>query len=483
MVSALLAVLTAVARPATPPAVDNPPIRVSLNSDAYYQRGDRARVRIRAERDGYVIVLRADVDGRVRVLFPLDPSDDDFVRGGKEYTLPGRGDRETFLVDDRTGDGVILAAFSLEPFHYDEFVRGDHWDYRVLTSDAVRDDPEAGLLDLVTAMADSAHFDYDVLGYTVADHLAYRGYYGGAPCFGCSYGYGSGFGVRIGLGFGAPYYRYGLAYCDPWTDPFFCDPFFYDPFYYPFYYRNAFYYRPYGYCYADPFCFGFGRGGFAYGPRRSYGGFVFKRPIPPPPLVLPRQRAPLTTATIAPRSRVNGSSPDWGATHATPSPRRSAEPGRRSPPPAGQPSRPRSAEPRRRSPPPAARPARPRSAEPRAAKPRARSRQESNRLPVDVSPGRNRRLDGGRSWTERLPVDVSPGRTRRLGVGRGDAARGWMTSRPGLERFGPNARAWQTPRSGGIRFSVPSFRAPSFRGSVGESRRSAGAARAAPRRH
>ena len=104
------------------------PIRLSLNADAYYERGDRAKVRLRLADDGYVVVLRADVDGRVRVLFPLDPADDDFVRGGRDLELRGRGDRETFLVDDRAGSGTVLAAVSSDPFHYDRFVRGDHWD-------------------------------------------------------------------------------------------------------------------------------------------------------------------------------------------------------------------------------------------------------------------------------------------------------------------------------------------------------------------
>ena len=46
--------------------------------------------------------------------------------------------------------------------------------------------PEAGLLDLVTEMADSAHFDYDVVSYTVGSdgRRPYAGYYG-SPCYGC----------------------------------------------------------------------------------------------------------------------------------------------------------------------------------------------------------------------------------------------------------------------------------------------------------
>src|SRR5437870_2706454 len=105
---------------------DDPPIKVSLNQDNYFQRGDRARVKIRTAEDGYVVVVRSDAQGRVRVLFPLDPTDDDFVRGGRTIEVRGRGDREAFYVDDSDGSGVVLAARSATPFKFDEFVRGAH---------------------------------------------------------------------------------------------------------------------------------------------------------------------------------------------------------------------------------------------------------------------------------------------------------------------------------------------------------------------
>lgn len=294
MISALFSVLVASAGSAVSPAVaprsalsDDPPIRISLSSDGYYYQGDRAKVRVRVAEDGYLLVLRADADGHVRVLFPLDPGDDDFVRGGHEFELRGRGDRETFFVDEVRGTGTILAARSATPFRYDRFVRGDHWDYRVLGNDRIGDDAEAGLLDLVDEMADSAHYDYDVTTYSVGGG-SYRPYY--SRSYGGYYGPGYRPGLSIGFYFGSPYYR---RYCDPFLyDPFFCDSSFYDPFFYdPFYYS---YYQPFGYgCFGNPFC-GYRRGYGYYTPGggRPFTGFTFKRPIPQPPLVLPRQRFP-----------------------------------------------------------------------------------------------------------------------------------------------------------------------------------------------
>src|SRR5690349_11000038 len=135
MMLALL--VTLVGSPAPKAAVaavrsDDPPVKVWLNNDNNFRRGDKARVNVRLAEDGYVVVLRADADGRVRVLFPLDPTDDDFVRGHETIEVRGRGDREAFYVDDRQGSGIVFVARAVAPFKFDEFVRGDHWDYRVL---------------------------------------------------------------------------------------------------------------------------------------------------------------------------------------------------------------------------------------------------------------------------------------------------------------------------------------------------------------
>src|SRR2546426_7232610 len=124
---------------------DDPPVKVWLNQDNY-RRGDKAHVNVELGEDGYLVVLRADADHRVRVLFPLDPGDDAFVRGGETREIRGRGDREAFSIDEREGAGLVLAARSVTPFKFDEFVRGDHWDYRVLPAG---DDKEQKLLNVV----------------------------------------------------------------------------------------------------------------------------------------------------------------------------------------------------------------------------------------------------------------------------------------------------------------------------------------------
>src|SRR5437867_4304800 len=95
--------------------------------DDAYAGGQGARVFFRSEVDAYVTVLRVDTDGRVRVLFPLEPWEDTFARGGREYEIQGGYERDAFSIDDYPGVGYIFAVAAADPFVYDAFETGDHW--------------------------------------------------------------------------------------------------------------------------------------------------------------------------------------------------------------------------------------------------------------------------------------------------------------------------------------------------------------------
>jgi hypothetical protein len=229
-----------------------PPIKVEINHDRFAP-GDQARIYVQTERDGYLMVLHADPSGRVRVLFPLDPTDDDFIRGGRKVEIRGRGDRDAFVVDDDDGTGTVIAAVSADPFKYDDFTRNGHWDYRVLRDASTRNDPLTGLLDLADSMASGAHYDYDEVTYYVTRHVVsrYSSYGYGYDDFWYPYHYGFG----LGIGFGYPF-GYGYPYG------------FYNPFYNPFCF-NTFW----GW---TPRCAGFGFGFTSFRPRR----YIFYRPRP-----------------------------------------------------------------------------------------------------------------------------------------------------------------------------------------------------------
>jgi hypothetical protein len=263
MISALLLPLLIAAEPdsARPAAPhDDPPIQLWISNDRRFLPGDRAKVQVRTKDDGYLIVLHVDPEGYLRVLFPVDPDKDNFIRGGKKYEVRGRGGREAFEADGK-GRGAVYAAVSHEPFRVEGFVLGDHWDYRALAPSRLPSNPEADLNELVRRMAQGS-FDYDLLVYDVIERVVYASDYSSVHrswlyddpwCYHFSCGrsyYGSPLSLSIGVFFGRPYRRYYYdpyfyAY-DPFYNPFFYDPYYYGPAYYP---RYRYPYRDYYYNY------------------------------------------------------------------------------------------------------------------------------------------------------------------------------------------------------------------------------------------
>jgi hypothetical protein len=264
-------------------------VTISINQDGYFEPGDRATVRVRSSDDGYLVVFRATTEGRVRILYPLDPGQDNFVRGGKTYEILGRNGKETFRVDDGSGSGFIYAAVAEDPFRFDGMVRGDHWDYRVLADYRVSNDPEAVFSEIVEKMAEGTRYQFDVLSYQVpgsGDYAGNDGYYyphrgvvyGSwfGPCFGCP-GYYGGSGFSVGLSFGSPWY-YDPWYWDPWYTPYYYTPYYYRPYFasYP-YYGNCYY----GPCYSS---------GYVWRPGHMRPPYTFK-PGPPVTSIGYRPRA------------------------------------------------------------------------------------------------------------------------------------------------------------------------------------------------
>jgi len=197
-------------------AQQEPPVKVSLSKKGDLQQGDRVRVHAHTESDGYLVIIHAEPDGRLRVLFPLDPYNDNFVRGQRDLEIRGRGDREAFRVFVNGGLGTVYAAFSRDPFQFGEFVRDDHWDYRLLETWHITEglDAETELTALVQHMTPNTSFHYDMAQYFVGEQAASGG--GGgvviAPTVGFGWGGGWGWGVGIGWGWGS----FGIGWGGGW---------------------------------------------------------------------------------------------------------------------------------------------------------------------------------------------------------------------------------------------------------------------------
>jgi hypothetical protein len=199
MLTSLL-LLAATERPAALSTKHDPPVHLWYNSSGDYAYGDRAKVYARAADNGYLVVLREDMDGRVRVLSPVDPSGDQHVDGGKKYELKGRGGREAFVAEDSTGQGLVLAAWSRTPFTFDQYVKDGHWNLDKLSGAGSQSgDPESRLMSIVDDMQKPGeHFDYDLAVYTVAAPHYAHAYY---PY---PYGWAGWWGYNPWWGFGPP---------------------------------------------------------------------------------------------------------------------------------------------------------------------------------------------------------------------------------------------------------------------------------------
>ncbi len=232
---------------ATRASAVEPSIRISLDRGDY-EPGDRARVTVNVRDDGYLLVLRLSPDGYTRVLFPVDPGDDNFVRGNGSYEIRGRGDRDAFTVSSSSGTGTVYAAWSTAPFRFDGYVLGDHWDYRVLDGAQMGGDAEAALTELAQRMS-TGRFDYDLTSYAVARRVASSG----ATHYVTMYPYPVGCGYHAWCG-GGPYFSVSIGFgVGRWRSAWY-DPYYYDRFYWhrPYYRYYPTYYGCYGCGYRYP---------------------------------------------------------------------------------------------------------------------------------------------------------------------------------------------------------------------------------------
>lgn len=183
---------------------------------AVYTRGENVQLYFRLDQDAYVTIFRVDTDGRVRVLFPREPWEDNFARGGRDFEVDGRQlGRDAFAIDDYPGVGYLFAVAAPDPFIYEQIASGDHWDYRVIADGRVRGDPYVALTELAQRIVPEgyADWDYDVITYNVEQHYEYPRFL----CYDChSY---------VSYSYWDPYYyscvRFRMyVYDDPWYYPY-----------------------------------------------------------------------------------------------------------------------------------------------------------------------------------------------------------------------------------------------------------------------
>ena len=236
-----------------------PAVRLWMSNDRRYREGDRVRIQVDADADGYLLVLNYDPDGRLRVLFPIDPRDDTRIEAGRRYEVRSEGANAAFRAGG-DGTGFVYTAVADEPWRFDEIVLADRWDLTRLELDGRADDPEPEITELVQRLAGPRGFDYDVMGYRVYGEVTHSSYN--------TYVYPAG-----------PTYIYDdYLFCNNWSWRYDgCRRWPYDGYwsfslgyYRPYYYSHYDYYYPYRYRYGYGSPYGYpyfpGRPSYPYFP-------------------------------------------------------------------------------------------------------------------------------------------------------------------------------------------------------------------------
>ncbi|HET7322100.1 MAG TPA: DUF4384 domain-containing protein [Longimicrobiaceae bacterium] len=118
------------------------PVRARIwveNDRDYYRPGDHLDIRFVTSADAYVAIVHIDPDGYLDFLYPRSPFDDEYVRGGREYSV-SRGFSRGALVRGTGGIGYLYILASPVPLDYRDFRRAGGWDWSY-AGRSVRGDP------------------------------------------------------------------------------------------------------------------------------------------------------------------------------------------------------------------------------------------------------------------------------------------------------------------------------------------------------
>jgi len=215
-------------------ALYTPGIRIWTNGGELRHRGDRVQLFYRTERDAFVMLFRVDTDGRVRLIFPRAPEDDNYGSAGATYSVAGDDPHGAFQVDDDPGVGYIFGVASVDPFDIREIGYQGHWDLSRISDGRIHGDPRSSMEELVQSLLppDYDNFDTHIMPYYVERRYDYPRF----VCYDCH--------TQVPYAYWDPY----SAWCRSYTLTVFNDPYYY----YPSYWYPATYYGGTRVVYAQP---------------------------------------------------------------------------------------------------------------------------------------------------------------------------------------------------------------------------------------
>lgn len=185
--------------PAPAEAQLRPRARVWVENERdHFRAGERLRVHFTSSQDAHVAVVHISTDGRLDFLYPANPWDDGYVRGGRVYSAH-QGGFSALAVGSRPGIGYLYVIASEAPLDFGHFggayARGWDWSF---AGRSVRGDPYLALEQITRMLLPdwgANLYSVDYYSYHVGGRHQY-------PSYACG---STGWGVHRGWGWTANY--------------------------------------------------------------------------------------------------------------------------------------------------------------------------------------------------------------------------------------------------------------------------------------
>jgi serine/threonine protein kinase len=103
-----------------PSATDEPMFEVWTEKNKY-RIGESIKIKFRMRDNAYLFLYHEDAQGQGQVIFPMKMDQNNFLRGGLTYTLPGPNASFDFIVQPPTGTEHIKALYTSSPDQADRW--------------------------------------------------------------------------------------------------------------------------------------------------------------------------------------------------------------------------------------------------------------------------------------------------------------------------------------------------------------------------
>jgi len=98
-------------------------VEIWVDDDAFYE-GDEISISFRANKDCYVAIYNIDTKGRVNLVFPNSPHDNNYIESNSIYQIPNRYDSYDLTVQGPEGVEFLQIVASSRPFVIPEWFGG-----------------------------------------------------------------------------------------------------------------------------------------------------------------------------------------------------------------------------------------------------------------------------------------------------------------------------------------------------------------------